>query len=316
MRLLKVLGITLAVATGMLVTAGAAIAQSSLNVLHAFAPLGPVNPAASLIQATDGNFYGTTAGDDTSNAGGTVFKMTPAGTVTVLHNFVAGTTDGARPKAALIQATDGNFYGTTVLIAGTVFKLTPSGTLTLLHAFNYPTEGESPYAALIQATDGTFYGTTYSGGASDAGTVFRMTKIGGTVIVLHTFTGGADGAHPAASLIRAADGNFYGTTNEGGGGACVGGCGTIFQMTPSGTVTILHAFNDGADGAYPVASLIQATDGDFYGTTSGGGGFDCGGLIVPDPPTCGTIFRMTSSGTVTVLHAFARGADGRFRRPP
>jgi uncharacterized repeat protein (TIGR03803 family) len=296
-RLLAFLGVP--VAAGMLVSAGAASAQSQLDVLHAFASEGAVNPHAALIQASDGNFYGTASGD---GGAGAVFKMTPGGTVTILHAFTGGTTDGAYPYAALIQATDGNFYGTTggggTDNDGTVFKMTPSGTVTILHAFTSgTTDGAHPEAALIQATDGNFYGTTNGGGTGGDGTVFKMTP-GGTVTILHAFMGATtDGAYPQASLIQATDGNFYGTT--GGGGTS--NYGTVFKMTPSGTVTILHAFAGGTtDGVYPQASLIQATDGNFYGTTLEGGA---------EGP--GTVFKITPSGTETILHSFTGGTtDG------
>ena len=146
--------------------------------------------------------------------------------------------------------------------------MTPSGTVTVLHAFvGGKTDGANPQAALIQATDGNFYGTTLSGGPSDNGTVFQMTP-GGTVTVLHAFAGGTtDGANPTAALIQATDGNFYGTTSSGGTSAFFG---TVFKMTPGGALTILYRFTDGFTGGVPgapYASLIQATDGNFYGTT-------------------------------------------------
>src|SRR3984957_20281827 len=250
----------LVVATGGLVSAGAASAQS-LAVLHTFASEGAINPAAALIQATDGNFYGTTIGGL-----GAVFKMTPGGTLTILHEFTGGTTDGANPYAGLIQGKDGNFYGTTgeggTLGEGTVSTMTPSGTVTLLHSFNSSTDGGYPQAGLIQGTDGNFYGTTEEGGpASFGGTVFKMTP-GGTLTILHAFTGGTtDGAFPYAGLIQGTDGNFYGTTAGGG----TANQGTVFKVTPGGVLTILHAFTgETTDGAYPYATLIQATDGNFY----------------------------------------------------
>jgi uncharacterized repeat protein (TIGR03803 family) len=293
----------------------ATMAQSAYTVLHAFnGGADGADPQAALIQATDGNFYGTTGGGGASNAG-TVFTMTPAGAVTVLHAF-AGGADGASPLASLIQGTDGNFYGTTASGGdsscnstyaggcGTIFKMTPAGTVTVLHAFSGGTDGAYPWASLIQATDGDFYGTTQSGGGVagcflGCGTVFKMTPAG-TVTVLHAFAGGADGAYPTAALIQATDGNLYGTANAGGG---VNNSGIVFTMTPAGTVTVLHAFARGTDGANPSSALILASDGNFYGTVYQGGisGF-------------GAVFKMTPSGAFTVLHAFGNAPDGAYPR--
>jgi uncharacterized repeat protein (TIGR03803 family) len=300
-------------------------------VLHTFTGADGANPGASLIQAADGKFYGTTSGGGAFSAG-TVFKMDGAGTVIVLHSF--SDADGANPVASLIQAADGNFYGTTggggAFGSGTVFKMNGAGTVTVLHSFSGGAGGEGPGASLVQATDGNFYGTTSQGGTtacpgftSGCGTVFRMSP-DGTFTVLHTFTGGGtDGANPGASLIQATDGNLYGTTFEGGAQCFIRfvgdptSCGTVFKMTPSGTLTILHKFTSGLDGANPVASLIQATDGNFYGTTAHGGA----GICVVG---CGTVFKMDGAGTVTVLHYFTdtdgvnpnaslvQGTDGNF----
>jgi len=251
---------------------------------------------AGLVQATDGNLYGTTeAGGGCCGAegDGTVFKISPGGTLTALHNFVG--TDGANPQAGLIQATDGNLYGTTSggggAGLGTVFKITPEGTLTTLHTF-LGTDGGNPQAGLIQAADGNLYGTTSAGGAENDGTVFKIT-LGGTLTTLYSFN---LSGYANAGLIQATDGNFYGTTSGEGPGT-----GTVFRMTPAGTLTILHSF-DGPDGANPQAGLIQATDGNFYGTTAGGG--DCCGAEGD-----GTVFKITTGGTLTTLHSFDE-ADG------
>ncbi len=168
------------------------------------------------MQGSDGNFYGTTASGGT-NGRGTVFKITPSGIETVLFSFPAGSSD---PYTGLIQGSDGNFYGTTgaggTSDDGTVFKITPSGTQSVLHAFaKSGSDGETPYAGLIQGSDGNFYGTTYFGGANGFGTVFKVTP-GGTETVLYSFAGGGDGQHPYAGVIQGSDGNFYGTTYQGG----------------------------------------------------------------------------------------------------
>ncbi len=266
------------------------------------------NPGyGGLIQAANGDLYGTTMfGGTGTNGEGTIFKITPSGSLSTLYNFCSktGCADGAQPFAGLIQATDGDFYGTTYAgganRSGTVFKITPSGKLATLYNFcsvggTACTDGSSPQAGLIQATDGNFYGTTYDGGANGSGTVFKITPKG-TRTTLHSFcsqTGCTDGYYPWAGLIQATDGNFYGTTSEGGGATSAG---TVFMITPAGTLTTLHSF-DGTDGGQPYSGLVQGTDGNFYGTTS----TDAGGN--------GTVFKLsmglgpflktqTTSGTV------------------
>ncbi len=257
------------------------------------------HPEAGLIQATDGNFYGTTSLGGTYG-NGTVFKITPGGTLTTLYSFGSQATDGSSAQAELIQATDGNFYGTTSEGGtnghGTVFKITPGGTLTTLYSFN-GTDGSFPEARLIQATDGNFYSTTDVGGASNFGTVFKITP-GGMLTTLYTFIGATDGGLPNAGLIQATDGNFYGITD---GGCLSAFGGTVFKITLGGMLTTLHCFT-GADGSSPRAGMIQATDGNFYGTTYEGGAVDEG-----------TIFEVTPGGTLTTLYSFgSQAGDGAY----
>src|ERR1022692_2927910 len=253
---------------------------SQTNCTDGFYPFG------GLVQAANGDFYGTTqyAG---ANGGGTAFKITPGGTLTTLYSFCSQTncTDGGGPYAGLVQAANGDFYGTTSNGYGTVFKITPGGTLTTLYSFcsqSFCTDGTEPYARLVQAANGNFYGTTRSGGAKNRGTVFEITPTG-TLATLHRFNG-TDGATPYAWLVQAADGNLYGTASSGG----AIGHGTVFKITPSGTLTTLYSFcSQGVypnctDGAAPDAGLVQDTNGDFYGTTSAGG---LGGG--------GTVFRLS-----------------------
>jgi uncharacterized repeat protein (TIGR03803 family) len=255
---------------------------------------------ASLIQGVDGNFYGTTAGGG-ANGKGTVFKITPAGVETVLYSFTGGTTDGSLPTSALIQGSDGNFYGTTEGAApsnhGTVYRVTPAGVETVLHTFAGGADGDGPAAALIQGSDGNFYGTTYNGGTNNLGTVFKITPAG-VETILRSFVGGStDGNYPAASLIQGGDGNFYGTNYSGG----ASNSGTLFKITPTGTETVFYSFNSEAEGQNPVG-LIQGGDENFYGTTSSGG-----------TSGNGTVFTISSGGVETPLHSFAGGTtDGRF----
>src|SRR5439155_1191647 len=174
-------------------------------------------------------------------------------------------TDGANPVAALVEAMDGNFYGTTPTGgssgAGIAFKITPGGAMTILHAFTGGADGANPMTSLIQATDGNLYGTTKAGGASNHGTAFKMTPAG-TFTRLHSFMAGSDGLKPVGALVQGADGNFYGTTQNGGSG----NRGTVFKITPTGLTTILHSFSGGADGFEPLAALVQAPNGTLFGT--------------------------------------------------
>jgi uncharacterized repeat protein (TIGR03803 family) len=242
--------------------------------------------ANGLVQAIGGNFYGTTQDGGAQPNQGTIFKITESGTFTTLYDFCpvtrsASCPDGQQPRAGLIQAFDGNFYGTALGGAndqGTVFRITPSGVFTTLYTFcaqTNCTDGAEPDAALLQATDGDFYGTTYDGGdpATNAGTVFKMTPAG-ALTTIYTFcatTNCADGQFPAAELIQSTDGNFYGTTSDGYGSHRGG---TVFKLTAAGALTTLYSFcsqTNCTDGAEPVAALVQATDGNFYGTTDSGG---------------------------------------------
>jgi uncharacterized repeat protein (TIGR03803 family) len=280
--------------------AAAAIASTAqtFTSLASFDSAHGANPYAPLMQATDGNFYGTTFQGGANNQG-TVFKMTPAGALTSLYSF-SGTADGRSPQAGLVQGTDGNFYGTTVgggsANYGTIFNITPIGTLTTLHMFT-AAEGWYPYAGLVQSTDGNFYGSTLGGGTFGYGTVFQFSS-GATLAALYHFcgqSGCADGANPTAGLVQASDGNFYGTTYQGGANFL----GTVYKITPGGTLTTLHTF-DGTDGQYPNAGLVQASDGNFYGTTYQGG-----------TNAVGTVYKINPRGTLTTLHSFnlADGAD-------
>jgi uncharacterized repeat protein (TIGR03803 family) len=274
-----------------------------LTTLLNFSTEGP----GALVQGADGNFYGMTnfgggANNNCPQGCGTIFKVTPTGALSTLHNF--RWTDGAYPEdAALALGTDGNLYGVTCNGGttgwGTAFRLTPKGVLTTLHSFGAPADGRCPLAGLIQGTDGSFYGTTVQGGADGYGTVFKMTPAGAETI-LHSFytycvqsscTGGNE---PSAPLIQATDGNFYGTTRYGGTSTlnnnCPLGCGTVFKITPSGSLTTLHNFSL-SDGGYPITPLMQDTNGTFYGTTFSGGSSPC-----PDfagQPGCGTFFRLS-----------------------
>jgi uncharacterized repeat protein (TIGR03803 family) len=281
-------------------------------------------PYAALIQATDGNFYGTTYNGGTKGYG-TVFRMTPAGTLSTIHSFCSerACADGALPRGSLVQATDGNFYGTTQLntpvkSGGTVFKMTPSGTVTTLYTFCTESgcpDGELP-GTIIQATDGNFYGTTLYGGTGafctvegGCGTAFKITP-SGVFTTLHNFCSESscvDGEYAYTALIQASDGNFYGTTDQGGiSTQCYVGCGNIYKIAPNGRFTNVYSFckSDGycTDGAFSQGSLIQATDGNLYGPTRQGGA----------KQGDGTLFSATTGGKLTTLYRFNSSNAGHY----
>ncbi|HXM24132.1 MAG TPA: choice-of-anchor tandem repeat GloVer-containing protein [Terriglobales bacterium] len=284
----------------------------ALTTLHSFCAEGPPcangdDPLVGLVLAADGVFYGTTAGGG-AHSGGTFFKITPKGGFTTIYSFCEQCGDGRTPWS-LVQRANGVFYGTTQVggaySGGTVFKITSGGTLTTLYSFcadgSPCPDGDTPFAGVVQGSDGNFYGTTKYGGVNcyvpGCGTVFKITP-GGKLTTLHGFDG-TDGANPSAVLVEASDGNFYGTTQNGGAGL-YGGLGTVFKITPKGTLTTLYSFctqTGCMDGNQPVAGLIQATDGSLYGTTSEGV-INIG---------IGTIFKITLSGTLSTLHTFCAG---------
>jgi uncharacterized repeat protein (TIGR03803 family) len=270
-----------------------------------------------LTPGSDGNFYGITHRvANNPPLGGTIFKMTPSGALTTLVAFDG--TNGFSPEAALIQSTNGNFRGTTAILSevsrdfgfyrysgnGTIFEMTPSGALTNLLTFN-GANGAAPLPGLIQATDGNYYGTTAAGDSHypGLGTIFKMTPSGTltTMVIFH----GTNGSGPG-ELLQANDGNFYGTTEYGGPlyGTPVefykthvhgytNAYGTIFKMTPAGRLFPLVAF-DGTNGFYPESRLIQAADGNLYGTTKDG----------TEPQSRGKVFKMTPWGQFIILIAF------------
>jgi uncharacterized repeat protein (TIGR03803 family) len=255
-------------------------------------PVGSFTASGATL-GTDGNFYGTDQdGGPGGNCGfagcGQVYKITPKGVQTILYNFT-GYADGADPQAAPIEATDGNFYGTTPISSGnyisTAYSVTANGAFKTVHTFT-AAEGQNIYAGLVQATDGNFYGVAESGGANNDGTIFRMTPKG-TVTVLHNFAG-SDGARPYNGLMQASDGNLYGVAYSGG----AYGQGAVFKIALGGTYTLLYSIDPNTgDGLNPNASLIEGTDGKLYGVTGSGG----------HP---GTIFNITKGGKFKVLYTF------------
>lgn len=292
---------------------------AALTTLYAFAALNPdgrhnqhgAHPNAALTVGANGKLYGTTVTGG-SGGTGTVFQITPKGTLTTLHNFApipAGKTanaDGAHPNASVVFGSDGALYGTTsdggAGGTGTVFRLTLSGALTTLHAFGkltaptsaYNSDGAFPYCALVQGTDGLFYGMTSLGTGGGNGTLFKVSA-SGVFATVHAFSAYTVDGACGAGLLLSRDGSFYGTTFYGG----VNGAGEMLQLTASGTLNALYSFplldfqNFNTDGAYP-GPLFEASDGALYGTT-------CAGAA----SGYGTVFRLSKSGALTTLHAFA-----------
>ena len=260
---------------------------------------------APVILDRKGNIYGTALQGGASN-NGVIFKITPTGKESILYSF-AGGSDGSKPEAGLVRDGSGNFYGTTNLGGGadqgTVFKLASDGTETVLHAFSGGSDGGYPQANLLRDKAGNLYGTTVSGGSgcSDGcGTIFEVAA-DGSFTTLHAFTGGDDGWFPMSGLIADRKGNLYGTAAAGG----AHGFGTVFRLSAAARFKVLYAFNGGNDGAYSQAGLTRDSSGNLYGTTRGGGGSKaCGDY------GCGTIFKLASDGTESVLYAFTGTGDG------
>ena len=293
--------------------------QGTLTTLYSFQGYDGIGPRGLLIE-TNGLFYGTTKQGGINVTAqdlccGTVFTITPQGTLTTLYNFSGA--DGQTADSGLVPSGNGTFYGTTYgggtattqyngtaedsygdsvqNPPGTVYTITPQGTLTTLHSFSGP-DGANPGKEAIVGANGNLYGTTLFGGANDAGTVYTISSAG-TFTSLYSFTGGDDGAYPKAQLVQGADGDFYGTTLNGGGKAGLKrcgsiGCGTAFKITPQGTLTTLHDFSGDPEPSIP-GSLTLGTDGNFYGTSYAGG-----------TNHEGTVYTITPQGVVTTLYQF------------
>jgi uncharacterized repeat protein (TIGR03803 family) len=288
-------------------------AQTFTTLLNFDGKDGAQPALMALIQGSDGKLYGTTVYGGT-HGGGTVFTIAPGGSFATLHSFHG--TDGRAPFGALVQATDGGLYGTTCCGGagwGTVYKISPGGKLRTLYKFHNTPDGGNSNAGLVQAADGSLYGTTVNGGTGNCGdgcgVIFKKTP-GGKLTTFHTFQG-TDGWRPYG-LIQGTDGNLYGITSSAG----TNGYGTFFAITTAGALTSLYNFcaqQNCSDGASPLGTPVQASDGTFYGTTTGGGANGYG-----------TIFRITSGGTLTTLYSFdktdgetpwaglVQGSDGNF----
>ena len=293
-------------------------AASGNTVLYAFGT-GPARPDASsprcnLIRARDGNFYGTTFSGGAKGLG-TVFRVTPTGVESVLHSFggrVLG--DGANPTAALIEASDGNLYGASLIggpnNTGTIFRISLTGEYAILHAFERTATGGSlgGISHLVEARDGNFYAATILGGPNGSGTILRISPTGATKIVdtfgpLHS----SDGGGPQGALMQAQDGYLYGTTVFGG----TSDTGTVYRFDPAtGTHQVIHSFGPtgSGDGKGPYSALLEASNGVFYGTTGAGGASDQGSVF--------RILTGANSGTrESVVYSFSGLGSGDGRVP-
>jgi uncharacterized repeat protein (TIGR03803 family) len=272
---------------------------------------GPGDRGQPLVRGTDGSLYGAAYygglyGDLAAETGGTIYRVSPGGVVTVMYNFctLPNCADGTNP-VTLVLGADGNLYGVTNLggaySQGTVFKVTPGGTLTTLYSFcalSGCPDGNQ-VSGISLGMDGYLYGTTATGGSGTygQGTAFKITP-GGELTTLYSFCSQpncVDGALPN-SVIQGADGNLYGTTEGGNAGYN----GTVFKLTPKGELTWSYNFcsqPNCVDGAGTWGPVVQADNGDFYGSTVGGGAY---GLQGPG----GTVYKITPAGALTTLYSF------------
>ncbi len=283
-------------------------AASPASNVQTLATLGSLTvgtaPRGELFPATDGNVYGTASSGGAAGYG-SVFRIGGDGAVTAVFSFGSAAEQGISPYAGVVEGPDGALYGVTYFGGtrsdGAIFKLTKAGTYTQLHSFDGRDRGAFyPYGGLALGPDGKLYGTTLRGGQTDQGTVFSIATDGTGYTVLASFKG-SDGANPEGTLTVGRDGTLWGTTLIGG----ANDRGTVFKMTPGGTITVVHSFaalgafnasgiGTNAAGANPRAGLSLGPDGNLYGTTYQGGS---GGY--------GTVFRLTPGGTLTTLHTFA-----------
>jgi uncharacterized repeat protein (TIGR03803 family) len=269
------------------------------TVLHSFkgGPSDGAAPFAGLIRDQSGNLYGASYGGG-AHLFGTVFKIPEAGGFTLMHSFKGPPSEGAGPAGTLVMDHAGNLYGTTYSGGdtegyGTVFEITAGGDYMTGQSFS--PDGALPRAGLLLVKS-ALYGTTFGGPARlYGGTVFEV----GVTPPLYTFTGGADGSQPQASVISDGLGNLYGTASAGGTGSFGAGNGVVFEVNiATGQETVLYTFM-GLDGADPAGSLVRDADGNLYGTTRLGGAFGYG-----------TVFELDTLGNLTTLYTFTGGADG------
>ncbi len=283
-------------AAGLLMTMAVTEAfGQTYGLLHWFDTLTDgTDPTSGPILGSDGDFYGTTRGFSGTGPGGTLFRISAGGSLTVIYRFDESSTVGYRPQAGLVQGSDGLLYGTTrsggAHGEGMIFKMTTSGVATPLYdLYSSTTTPSLVWAPLLEAPDGNFYGVSTAWDGTYYGKIFRITS-SGSLTVLHRFTGGLDGGAPGMSgLALGANGELYGTTGSGG----AHGYGTVFRITLAGALTTVYSF-DGTHGISPYYGVMLASDGNFYGTTTS-----------PAFPFGGNVFRMTPAGVVTTVYTFS-----------
>jgi len=271
-----------------------------LTLLHSFAGKKDGGEVfGGLIFDAAGNLYGTAASGGRKGFG-TVFRLSPKEKLRVLYIFAGPTKGGAFPEDALLRDAAGNLFLTTSAGGadnfGTVFEIPHTGKRRILYSFTgSPDDGDAPVAGLIEDAQGNLFGTTGGDGATKLGSIFEVSS-NGTFMLLHSFVGGSsDGARPEGALLPDGSGNFFGTTHDGG----TSNHGTVFELTSGGALMLLHSFAGTVDGAGPDGGLIADASANLYGTAAGGGS-----------NSLGTVFELTTGGTLIVLHDFAGFGDG------
>jgi uncharacterized repeat protein (TIGR03803 family) len=273
--------------------------SGNLTALYAFTGTSDGGgPLTGLVLDPAGNLYGTTQGGGTSGLGN-IYKVDPSGNLTVVYSFTGA--DGAQPYGGVTRDSAGNLYGTTEFGGasghGVVFRIDTLGNESVLYSFkgndfHNGAKGSEPLSGVIRDSAGNLFGTTYFGGASNYGTVYKLSA-SGRITVLHSFVY-SDGHSPSTGVVRDKAGDLYGAAPGGANGA-----GVLYKIDTSGNFTVLHAFTGGADGGGPSAVILDSA-GHLYGTASFGGGFGYGMAYQFD----------TSGNNLTVLYNFTGGADG------
>jgi uncharacterized repeat protein (TIGR03803 family) len=319
-KALLTLGLALACALVTLSLAAHAEAQILTHLANFDRETGD-GPFGSVIQATNGRFYGATVAGGFYRQGN-IFEVTSGGELRDLYSFCAKPlrgecTDGASSIWAPVLASDGNLYGVTAAGgsnagdyngdddpgSGTIYKLTLGGKLTTLYTFCPSTpciDGQGP-TGLIQGRDGNFYGTTTTGGRFKEGAIFEVTPQG-AFTELYSFCSQAnctDGERPVFPPLQGIDGNFYGATGTGG----ATGAGVVYELTASGTYTVLYNFCNYGDGPCPNGSvptnIVQDAKGNFFGTTEFGGSSQ-----TSDNAGYGIVFKLTGANQFIALQSF------------